>query len=208
MNDEESNPLQALVILSGILLMLILSTQLITSSFPQNILVNENTVIEFNDNVVTFQNITSEGANITLNNAPHYANTHDIIALNKRNSLTLTGTTTTIATQTYHSAHLTVPTRLNHIALFDQTSLSIPDTSKVITITFKENEIVLTNIVEDTFKLETGLNKYNIVISNSYFTDSNNVGLYRMNHQEDEYIITLIGFYQDKEFAINTITVS
>lgn len=205
MNDEESNPLQALVILSGIILMLILSTQLITSSFPQNILVNEQSVISYDNNVLKFITIDANGANITINDVPYYARTHDIIALGGRNSVTLTGIPTIIATQTYYSGTMTIQTHMNHILLFDQNSIIIPDDSKTITINYEDTPVVLVSLGGDLFRITTGQSTYNILISeNTYFTDHTNTAMYRIHHEPPNYIITLVGYYSDNIFEITT----
>lgn len=202
-HEEKTSAFEAIIISSIIFLMLVLSTSFITSSFPQDILISTDTVITFDENTLRFQDIDTHGANITINNVPHYANNHDTIAMGKRNAVILTGNPTTIGDQTYYSGTLTTPTRLNHIILFDQNTISIPDTAQTIKINFKENEITLTSITPNTFRIDTGKSTYNTIIP-SYFTDSNNIGLYKINHIDDQYTISLVGYYIDNEFIITT----
>ena len=205
MNEEESNPFKSLMILSGILLMLLLSATFISSNFPQDILINKESVIAYDDNILKFSTIDTSGANITINDVSYYAHTHDVIALGGRNSVTITGTPTVIATQTYYSGTLTIQTHMNHILLFDQNSISIPDDCKTITINYKDTTVALTSLGGDLFRITTGQSTYNILISkNTYFTDHTSTALYRMTHESPNYIITLVGYYDDNTFEITT----
>ena len=178
----------------------------ITSSFPQTILVNQETIIEFNDNLLSFQDIDSSGANITINGRQTSANSNDVIALGGRQSVILTGNQVTSNGHSFFEGLLTIPTRLNHVILFEQSQVSIPDTAKQLSIKFMDEEIILVAKGSDVFSVQTGENAYDIQISDiTYITDTNNKGLFKVWHRDNNYIISLVGYYGEEPLIVSVL---
>ena len=178
----------------------------ITSSFPQTILVNQETIIEFNDNLLSFQDIDSSDANITINGRQTSANSNDVIALGGRQSVVLTGNQITSNGNTFFEGLLTIPTRLNHVILFEQSQVLIPDTARQISIKFLNEEIMLIDKGNDVFSVQTGENAYDIQLSDiTYITDTNNEGLFKVWHRDNNYIISLVGYYGEETLIVSVL---
>ena len=204
--EESSSTLTKLLFTFLILSFVFLGGNFITSSFPQTILVNQETIIEFNDNLLSFQDIDSSGANITINGLQTSANSNDVIALGGRQSVILTGNQVTSNENTFFEGLLTIPTKLNHIILFEQSQVSIPDTAKQLSIKFMDEEIILVAKGNDVFSVQTGENTYDIQISDiTYITDTNNKGLFKVWHRDNNYIISLVGYYGEEPLIVSVL---
>ena len=204
--EESSSTLTKLLFTFLILSFVFLGGNFITSSFPQTILVNQETIIEFNDNLLSFQDIDSSGANITINGLQTSANSNDVIALGGRQSVILTGNQVTSNGNSFFEGLLTIPTKLNHIILFEQSQVSIPDTAKQLSIKFMDEEIILVAKGSDVFSVQTGENSYDIQISDiTYITDTNNKGLFKVWHRDDNYIISLVGYYGEEPLIVSVL---
>ena len=204
--EEPSSTLTKLLFTFLILSFVFLGGNFITSSFPQTILVNQETIIEFNDNLLSFQDIDSSGANITINGRQTSANSNDVIALGGRQSVILTGNQITSNGNAFFEGLLTIPTRLNHVILFEQSQVSIPDTAKQLSIKFMDEEIILVAKGSDVFSVQTGENTYDIQISDiTYITDTNNKGLFKVWHRDNNYIISLVGYYGEEPLIVSVL---
>jgi len=209
-DDNSDASLQKLGITLILILFVVGGSNFITSSFPQNILVSEETIIEINDNVLAFQNVGVEGANITINGKQQTANNYDTIAMGGRESVILTGKQTVFGEDSYFDGLLTVPTKIRHIALLEQASISVPDNASRILIEFKNEQLELNYKFNDVYEVVTGESKYNVQISDNrftYITDSNNEGLFKVWHKGDDIIISLVGFYGTEQFQVSVLEV-
>lgn len=202
--DKTSNKLIATIIL---LLVVVFSSVLITSSFPQDILINTDSVFDFNGNILTFQEINETGAIIILNGETLSVNNRDVIAMGGRNSIELCGEECFKNDDIYYHAKLSIPTRLNHIIIFEQSTLEFKDNLKDIEISFKSEIIHVENEVADIYLISDGANKYDVSLpvgATIYITDKSNEGLFKIKHEEGIIRISLIGYYPNEELSITS----
>ncbi len=160
---------------------------------------------DYNDNIIAFQSISGEGATLTINAEQSTAEKFDTIAMGGRESLTLSGKQTTMNGNTYFNAFLTIPTRLNHVVLFEQSTLSIPDFAKSFEVSFLSDVITVTSINNDIYQITSGANNYNIFLPDgkiTYITDADNQGFYKLWHKDNKIFVTLVGIYTDGELSI------
>lgn len=208
-SDEAKESAVAGKIAATILLLMVIlfSNALITSSFPQNILINEDTTFNFGGNLLAFQNISEHGATVLLNANQESVNNRDVIAMGGRNSIILTGNQVTVGESKYYTGQVTIPTRLNHVILFEQSTLELKDDLKDIEINFRDEVISLKNEFEDVYLIHDGTNEYNInlpVGTITYITDKNNEALFKVSHSKDIIKVSLVGYYPGEEFTIIT----
>lgn len=190
-----------------LLAVILFSNALITSSFPQNILINEDTTFNFGGNLLAFQNVSEHGATVILNANQESVNNRDVIAMGGRNSILLTGKQVTVGESDFYSGQVTIPTRMNHVILFEQSTLELKDDLKDIEINFKAQTISLKNEFEDVYLIHDGVNEYNInlpVGTITYITDKDNEALFKVSHIEGIIKVSLVGYYPGEEFTITT----
>lgn len=207
-NEAEDSAVAGKIGATILLLMVILfSNALITSSFPQNILINEDTTFNFGGNLLAFQNVSEHGATVLLNANQESVNNRDVIAMGGRNSIILTGRQVTVGESDFYTGQVTIPTRLNHVILFEQSTLELKDDLKDIEIDFKDHVISLKNEFEDVYLIHDGVNEYNInlpVGAITYITDKDNEALFKISHVEGIIKVSLVGYYPGEEFTITT----
>jgi len=206
--EDSVTSLQKIIITFLLIIFVIGGSNFITSSFPQNILISQDTIIELNDNILAFQDIGINGANITINAEQHQANNYDTIAMGGRESVILTGKQTVVGEQTLFNGLLSIPTKINHIALFEQSSLSIPDNSKRIKIEFRDEVLEIEYKCDNIYEVKSGQSLYDIVITDNkftYITDSNNEALFKVWHKDNEIVVILVGYYGKEEFTITVL---
>ena len=133
-SDSVSGKISATILL---LLVVIFSNAFVTSSFPQNILINEDTTFNFHGNLLSFQDVSEQGATVILNANQESVNNRDVIAMGGRNSILLTGNQVSVGENDFFTGQVTIPTRLNHIILFEQSTLELKDDLKIIDINFR-----------------------------------------------------------------------
>lgn len=190
-----------------LLLVVVFSNAFVTSSFPQNILINEDTTFNFHGNLLSFQEVNEQGATIILNANQESVNNRDVIAMGGRNSIRLTGNQVSVGENDFFTGQVTIPTRLNHIILFEQSTLELKDDLKIIDINFREHQITLENEFEDIYLINDGSNTYNIELpvgDLTYITDDENDVLFKVQHIEDKIKIALVGYYPAEEFTVTT----
>lgn len=207
-NEAEDSAVIGKISATILLLMVILfSNALITSSFPQNILINEDTTFNFGGNLLAFQNVSEHGATVILNANQESVNNRDVIAMGGRNSIILTGRQVTVGESDFYTGQVTIPTRINHVILFEQSTLELKDDLKDIEIDFRDQVISLKNEFEDVYLIHDGVNEYNInlpVGAITYITDKDNEALFKISHVEGIIKVSLVGYYPGEEFTITT----
>ena len=190
-----------------LLMVILFSNALITSSFPQNILINSDTVFDFGGNILSFQDVNEHGATVLLNANQESVKNRDVIAMGGRNSIILTGNQVTVGENDYYTGQVSIPTRLNHIILFEQSTLELKDDLKDIEIDFRDQVISLKNEFADVYLIHDGVNEYNInlpVGAITYITDKDNEALFKISHVEGIIKVSLVGYYPGEEFTITT----
>ena len=188
-----------------ILLMIVFfGTSFITSSFPQDILLNTASTFQYKENTVAFQSVGAEGATVVINGHQDQANNNDLIAMGGRQTITLTGHQTAHNGVDFYQGLLTIPTKLNHAVLFEHSMLAVPDSASIITITLGDDSIVLVNQGNEVYRVKSGGNNYNINLKDrlTYITDVKNIALYKVKHTGTEIQVTLVGFYEEESFTI------
>lgn len=206
-NEEDSAVIGKISATILLLAVILFSNALITSSFPQNILINEDTTFNFGGNILAFQNVSEHGATVILNANQESVNNRDVIAMGGRNSIVLTGKQVTVGESDFYSGQVTIPTRMNHVILFEQSTLKLKDDLKDIEINFKSQTISLKNEFEDVYLIHDGVNEYNInlpVGAITYITDKDNDALFKISHIEGIIEVSLVGYYPGEEFTITT----
>lgn len=201
-SDDIFTKLLATVIL---IVVVVFSNVLITSTFPQNILISTDSVFNFNGNILTFEHINETGADIILNGESFRVENRDVIAMGGRNAITLSGCGCFEDCDIYYCGTLSIPTRLNQIILFEQSSTDLKDDLKHIEIVFKSQTITIENEINDIYLVSDGLNSYQVnlpVGATTYITDKNNEGLFKVKHEEGIMKISLVGYYPDEELKI------
>ena len=190
-----------------LLMVILFSNALITSSFPQNILINSDTVFDFGGNILSFQDVNEHGATVLLNANQESVKNRDVIAMGGRNSIILTGNQVTVGENDYYTGQVSIPTRLNHSILFEQSTLELKDDLKDIEIDFRDQVISLKNEFADVYLIHDGVNEYNInlpVGAITYITDKDNEALFKISHVEGIIKVSLVGYYPGEEFTITT----
>ena len=203
-SDSVSGKISATILL---LLVVIFSNAFVTSSFPQNILINEDTTFNFHGNLLSFQDVSEQGATVILNANQESVNNRDVIAMGGRNSILLTGNQVSVGENDFFTGQVTIPTRLNHIILFEQSTLELKDDLKIIDINFRDHQITLENEFEDIYLIHDGVNTYNIELpvgDLTYITDDENDVLFKVQHIEGKIKIALVGYYPAEEFTVTT----
>ena len=202
--DSVSGKVGATILL---LLVVVFSNAFVTSSFPQNILIDEDTTFNFHDNLLSFQDVSENGATVILNANQESVNNRDVIAMGGRNSIRLTGNQVSVGENDFFTGQVTIPTRLNHIILFEQSTLELKDDLKIIDINFRDHQITLENEFEDIYLIHDGVNTYNIELpvgDLTYITDDENDVLFKVQHIEGKIKIALVGYYPAEEFTVTT----
>jgi len=190
-----------------LLIVILFSNALITSSFPQNILINDNTTFNFGGNILSFQSVNEQGASVLLNANQEHVNNRDVIAMGGRNSIILTGRQVAVGENMFYSGQVTIPTRINHVILFEQSTLELKDDLKDIEINYRTQIISLKNEFEDVYLIHDGVNEYNIDLpigATTYITDKDNEALFKISHLSGMIKVSLIGYYPGEEFTIIT----
>lgn len=190
-----------------LLAVILFSNAFITSSFPQNILINEDTTFNFGGNLLAFQNVNVSGATVILNANQESVNNRDIIAMGGRNSILLTGRQVTVGEEDFYAGQVSIPTRMNHVILFEQSTLGLKDDLKDIEINFRSQTVSLKNEFADVYLINDGVNEYNIdlpVGATTYITDKDNEALFKISHVKDIVRVSLVGYYPGEEFTITT----
>ncbi|MCK4665564.1 hypothetical protein KAU33_02375 [Candidatus Dependentiae bacterium] len=190
-----------------LILVVLFSNAFIMASFPQNFLANSDTIFNFNGNILSFQSVDEHGATIILNANQESVKNRDVIAMGGMHSVILTGKQVSVGENKFFTGHVTIPTRLNHIILFEQSTLELKDDLKEIEINFRTQNISLKNEFEDIYLISDGLNSYNIQLptgSTTYITDKDNEALFKIHHTEGKIEISLVGSYPNEEFTITT----
>ena len=190
-----------------LVIVVLFSNAFITSSFPQKVLVNSETIFNFNGNILSFQDVNKNGATVILNANQESVNNRDVIAMGGQHSILLTGKQVSVGGNDFFGGQVTIPTRLNHIILFEQSSLELKDDLKDIEINFRDQHISLKSEIEDVYLISDGLNTYYIelpVNAITYITDKDNEALFKIHHIKDTIRISLVGHYPDEEFTIVT----
>jgi len=207
-NDKSDNDVMGKVGATLLLLLVVVfSNAFITSSFPQNILIDEDTTFNFNGNVLAFQDVSEQGATVILNANQESVNNRDVIAMGGRHAILLTGNQVSVGENDFYTGQVTIPTRMNHIILFEQSTLELKDDLKIIDINFREHQITLENEFEDIYLIYDGVNIYNIELPVgrlTYITDNENEVLFKVHHIEDKIKIALVGYYPNEEFTVTT----
>jgi len=207
-NDESDNDVMGKVGATLLLLLVVISSNaFITSSFPQSILIDEDTVFNFNGNILAFQDVNEHGATVILNANQESVNNRDVIAMGGMHSIILTGKQVSVGENEFYTCQIAIPTRLNHIILFEQSTLELKDDLKIIDINFREHQITLENEFEDIYLIYDGVNSYNIELPVgrlTYITDNENEVLFKVHHIEDKIRIALVGYYPNEEFTVTT----
>ena len=190
-----------------LLAVILFSNAFITSSFPQNILINEDTTFNFGGNLLAFQNVNESGATVILNAKQEPVNNRDVIAMGGRNSIVLTGKQVVVGEEDFYTGQVSIPTRLNHVILFEQSTLGLKDDLKNIEINFRSQTVSLKNEFADVYLINDGVNEYNIdlpVGATTYITDKDNEALFKITHAKDVVRVSLVGYYPGEEFTITT----
>lgn len=190
-----------------LLAVILFSNAFITSSFPQNILINEDTTFNFGGNLLAFQNVNESGATVILNAKQEPVNNRDVIAMGGRNSIVLTGKQVVVGEEDFYTGQVSIPTRLNHVILFEQSTLGLKDDLKNIEINFRSQTVSLKNEFADVYLINDGVNEYNIdlpVGATTYITDKDNEALFKITHVKDVVRVSLVGYYPGEEFTITT----
>lgn len=205
--NNDSGILNKLIATFALILVVVFSNILITSSFPQNILISTDSIFNFNGNVLTFEHINKSGADIILNGESFRVENRDVIAMGGRNAITLTGCECFEDCDIYYCGTLNIPTKLHQIILFEQSSTDLKDDLKHIEILFKSQTITIENEINDIYMFSDGLNSYQVnlpVGATTYITDKDNEGLFKVKHEEGIMKISLVGYYPDEELKITT----
>lgn len=202
--DETIGKISATILL---VIVILFSNALITSSFPQNVLLNTETIFNFDGNILSFQDVNKDGATVILNANQEAVKNRDIISMGGRHTVLLIGKQVSIGENEFFSGQVNIPTRLNHIILFEQSTLELKDDLKDIEINFRTQNISLKNEFADIYLISDGLNTYNIQLpvgGLTYITDKDNEALFKVHHIKDTIRISLVGYYPDEEFTITT----
>lgn len=205
--NEESAAMGKIGATVLLILVVLCGNALITSSFPQKVLVNTETIFNFDGNILSFQDVNKDGATVILNANQESVNNRDVIAMGGQHSVILIGKQISVGENDFFSAQVTIPTRLNHIILFEQSTIDLKDDLKNIEINFRDQNISLKSDIEDIYLISDGLNTYYIELpvgGMTYITDKDNEALFKVHHIKDIIRISLVGHYPDEEFTITT----
>lgn len=208
-DSDESSPLIKLGFTFMIILLVFIGNIFVTSSLPQHILVNQDSMFEFNNNILTFENTSINGSSITLNGESFYVENRDVITMGQRNSIKLTGRAVSVSDEIFYSADLTIPTKLNHVILFENPPLVFKDDLEAIKIKFGEQcvHFSIVDQVNHIYEIDTHTNKYNIELApgdTTYITDDENMGLYKFSHKDDTIEISVVGYYGKQQISFTS----
>lgn len=187
-----------------IIAFLLLGAQFATRSFPQDILLDNDSIFQIGSDIVAFQSTSTIGSNVIIANQVQHVNNNDVIPLSNGASIQITGNQ---VQGDFISGIFAIPTRLSHIILFEGSTFTVPIEAETL-LKNTNASIGITQISQDVFKLTSNKMSYNIEMpenKTTYITDADNFILYKIHRAQVDFEITPIGIYEN-DFEITTIT--
>ena len=187
-----------------IIAFLLLGAQFATRSFPQDILLDNNSIFQVGSDIIAFQSTSTTSSNVLIANQVQQVNNNDIIPLSNGASIQITGNQ---VQGDFISGIFAIPTRLSHIILFEGNTFTVPTKAETV-LKNTNSSLTVTQISQDVFKLTSNEMSYNIEMpedKTTYITDADNFILYKIHRSQNNFEITPVGIYEsDFEVTITT----
>lgn len=197
--DSNSSDLTKFLLTVMLIVFVLGANHIATRSHPQEVFVDEDSIITIGGKIIGFQSLTSDTSTVLIGNQVQTVNKNDRIQINSNNYLTLTGNQISANGNNYYSGILSVPSKLSHVILFQQPPVEFPINMKT-TLNINENIIIIKSLGNNIFNIQTSNSNYNIKIEDgksTYITDSENFGFYKLERNDEKFTAYLIGIYSD-----------